>query len=196
MLKVFVAFVLFLTSLVTAWAQNSPWVLRVRAVQPKLSYVPNDIQMSVDQKAMPEVYVSYFFTPRVALEVGYTALKNQSVYANGTSVGTFQKLPPTLMLQYHADSWSVFKPYVGAGITYTKSSTLTFTATGYQDILMNNHTWGPAVQVGLDVPLDDRFSLNLDVKRSNFRSDISAFGQTVDTKINSRVVSLGLGYRF
>jgi outer membrane protein len=61
---------------------------------------------------------------------------------------------------------------------------------------MNNHTWGPAVQVGLDVPLDDRFSLNLDVKRSNFRSDISAFGQTVDTKINSRVVSLGLGYRF
>lgn len=196
MLKVFVALVFFLVSAGSVQAQDSPWLWRVRLVRPTLTYVPNDVQMSVDQKAMPEVDVSYFFTPHVALEIGFTALKDQSVYSHGTSIGTFQKLPPTLMLQYHTDRWGNFKPYVGAGITYTKSSTLTFTAPGYQDILMNNHTWGPAVQVGLDVPLDSHISLNLDLKRSNFRSDISAFGATVDTKINSRVLSLGVGYRF
>lgn len=196
MFKVFVVLGLFSVSVVSVQAQDSPWLWRARFVRPSLTYVPNDAHMSVDQKPMPEVDVSYFFTTHLALEMGFTALKNQSVHSNGTSIGTFQKLPPTLMMQYHTDRWSSFKPYVGAGITYTKSSTLTFTAPGYQDILMNNHTWGPAAQVGVDVPLDSRVSLNLDLKRSHFRSDISAFGATVDTKINLRIVSVGVGYRF
>jgi len=38
--------------------------------------------------------------------------------------------------------------------------------------------------------------LNWDIKRSNFRSDITMVGSTVDTKINVRVVGVGVGYRF
>lgn len=197
MLKVFVALVFFLVSACSVQAQDSPWLLRARLVKPELTYVPNPGGFSVEQQGMPEMDVSYFFSRHWAAEFSFTALKTQTVFSSGMSIGTFENLPPTLSLQYHLDRWSTFKPYVGAGITYTKHSTLTFTNPNIPSILMNNHTWGPALQLGVDVPLDERFSLNLDLKRSNFRSDISslAFG-AVDTKINLRIVSLGVGYRF
>lgn len=196
MFKVFFTLALFFVSVVSVQAQDSPWLLRARFVKPELTYVPNPGGFSVEQQVMPEVDVSYFFSKNWAAEFSFTALKTQTVFSSGASIGTFENLPPTLLLQYHLDRWAAFKPYVGAGITYTKSSTLTFTDPNFQSILMNNHTWGPAVQLGVDVPLGERFSLNLDLKRSNFRSDISAYGSTTDTKINVRIVSLGVGYRF
>ena len=196
MLKPWTLAALFLISTATAQAQDSPWLLRGRFVQPDFAYDPNPGGFSVEQRWMPEVDASYFFSKNWAAEFSFTALKNQNVFSSGLAIGNFSKLPPTLMAQYHADRWSGFKPYVGVGITYTKSATITFTNPAIPTILMNNHVWGPALQMGVDVPLDERWSLNWDIKRSNFRSDITTAGSTVDTKINLRVVGVGVGYRF
>ncbi len=43
---------------------------------------------------------------------------------DGTKIGTLKHLPPTLLAQYHFTNFGAFKPYVGAGINYTRFSSV------------------------------------------------------------------------
>ncbi len=43
---------------------------------------------------------------------------------NGAKIGTLKHLPPTLLAQYHFTNLGAFKPYVGAGINYTRFSSV------------------------------------------------------------------------
>jgi outer membrane protein len=179
-----------------AWAApESAWLLRGRLVKPQLTYSPNPGGFSVDQQWMPEVDVSYFFSEHVAAELSLTALKTQTVFRAGESIGTFDKLPPTLLAQYHVTRWPQFKPYVGAGIAHTKTSTLHFDSPSFP-VSMNNRSWGPAWQLGVDVPLSPHWSLNLDWKRARFNTDITTPQAVVDTRVSLRTVSMGFGYLY
>lgn len=42
------------------------------------------------------------------------------VSLSGTHIGNVKVLPPTLMLQYHFAPQNDFRPYVGAGVNYTR----------------------------------------------------------------------------
>ena len=176
-------------------AQETAWLLRGRLVQPQLTYSPNPGDFSVDQQLMPEVDVSYFFSENFAAEFSYTALKTQTVYRAGESIGTFENLPPTLLVQYHVTRWQWLKPYVGVGIAYTKSSTLHFDSSSFP-VRMDNHSWGPAWQLGVDLPLSPTWSLNLDWKKARFNTDITTPISVVDTRVSQRTVSMGVGFRF
>lgn len=86
----------------TAQAQTSPWMVRARAVN--LDMVNSDstgLGLTVNNKTIPEVDVSYFFSPNLAAELILTVPQKQTVASNGAALGTFKHLPPTLMLQYH-----------------------------------------------------------------------------------------------
>jgi len=176
-------------------APENPWLLRGRLVQPQLAYSPNPGGFSVDQQWMPEVDLSYFFSEHFAAELSLTALKTQTVYRAGESIGTFDTLPPTLLAQYHVTRWPQFKPYVGAGIAHTKTSTLHFDSPSFP-VSMNNRSWGPAWQVGVDVPLTQKWSLNLDWKKARFNTDITTPLAGVDTRVNLRTVSMGVGFLY
>ena len=52
-------------------------------------------------KTIPELDISYFFTPNIAAELVLTVPQEHRVYLNGTDIGSFKHLPPTLTLQYH-----------------------------------------------------------------------------------------------
>ena len=82
------------------------------------------LDLSINNKTLPEVDFTYFFSPNLAAELVLTVPQKQRVYAGATQIGSLKHLPPTLTLQYHFNQVSGIKPYVGAGVNYTRFSSV------------------------------------------------------------------------
>ncbi|WP_287877396.1 OmpW family outer membrane protein [Acidovorax sp.] len=178
-----------------AFAQQaeSPWLVRVRAVH--LDSANKDstgLGLSINNKTIPEFDITYFFNKNVAAELVLTVPQKHDVRSNGTNIGTLKHLPPSLLLQYHFDAPG-FEPYVGAGVNYTRFSSLNLPA----GVGIDRNSWGGALQVGVDIPLNKNLSLNFDVKKVYIKTDVFAGGVKAGTfKVDPVLVGVGLGWRF
>ncbi len=199
MKKMIVLAALAASGLGAAQAQESPWMVRVRATHLDMSNKDSTgLGLTVNNKTIPEVDISYFFSPNLAAELLLTVPQKQKVSSNGTEIGTFKHLPPTLMLQYHFTDLGAYKPYVGAGINYTKISSVNLDAgTSLNPVTLDSHSWGVALQLCVDIPLDKSWSLNFDVKKIYIRTDVYSSGVSAGVlKLDPVAASVGLGYRF
>lgn len=176
-------------------AQETPWMVRARAVNLDMANKDSTgLGLTVDNKTIPEVDVSYFFTPNIAAELILTVPQKQTVSSNGTSIGTFKHLPPTLLLQYHFTGLNGYKPYVGAGVNYTDISKVNLLGGA---ATLDSHSWGGALQAGVDIPLDKNWSINLDVKKVYIKTDVYTIASNAGTlKLDPVLVGVGLAYRF
>ncbi|MBD9530547.1 OmpW family protein [Comamonas sp. CMM01] len=180
-----------------AQQQDGNWMVRVRAVH--LDSANKDstgLGLSINNKTMPEFDISYFFTPNIAAELILTYPQKHDVRSSalGGKIGTLKHLPPTLLAQYHFTNFGAFKPYVGAGINYTRFSSVDI-ADGAADVKRNS--WGGALQVGFDYALDKNWSINFDVKKLYLKTDVSLAGSKIGTfKVDPVLVGVGVGYRF
>ena len=180
-----------------AFAQQAegPWLVRVRAVN--LDSANKDstgLDLSVNNKVIPELDISYFFTPNIAAELILTYPQKHDLRSGGVNIGSLKHLPPTLLAQYHFTNFGGFKPYVGVGINYTNFSSVDLLG-GAADVKRNS--WGGALQVGVDIPLNKQWSLNLDVKKVFIKTDVSLKGQDIGTfKVDPVLIGVGVGYRF
>ena len=174
---------------------QSPWLVRVRAVNIDTANKDNTgLNLSLSNKTIPEVDVSYFFTPNIAAELILTYPQKHSLSSNGTQIGTLKHLPPTLTAQYHFTDLGAFKPYVGAGINYTRFSSVDLSVPGAS---IKNNSWGPALQVGMDYALDQNWSLNVDLKKVYMKTDVRLAGNKIGTfKVDPVLFGVGVGYRF
>ena len=181
---------------------QSPWQVRVRAVyidpankSDPVGGVGASDRLHVSSKTIPEVDISYFFTPNWAAELILTYPQKHDVKLDGQNIGSFKHLPPTLTLQYHFTPASTFSPYVGAGVNYTRISSV--------DLLNGNgrldsSSVGFALQAGFDVKLDKHWSVNFDVKKMQLGSDVkdAAGNKLSKVSIDPWLIGVGLGYRF
>ena len=184
-----------LTAPGVAAAQNSPWMIGVRAI----GIYPDDSStipgIGVDSAWTAELDFTYFFNKNIAVEVIAATAKHE-VTLNGTSLGKVGVLPPTITLQYHFTDLGVWKPYIGAGLNYTYF---------YDTELANNtleigsSSWGGALQAGFDYMLDRQWSLNLDVKYIWMDTEVKTIGSGTkigEVDINPWVIGIGARYRF
>lgn len=177
------------------------WLIRVRA----LGVLPDEDQdlslaglnIGVSDAVVPELDISYFFTPNFAAELilGTTPHRVKTSGAAGLNLGKVWLLPPTLTLQYHVTYFEHFKPYVGAGVNYT----IFYGATSGDaaDIDYEN-SFGFALQAGVDIPLSDNFYFNVDVKKIWLSTDVTVTGPAVtgSVDLDPWLVGAGFGYRF
>jgi outer membrane protein len=183
-----------------AQAQEAPWLVRVRAVN--LDSANKDstgLNLSINDKVIPEIDVSYFFTPQIAAELVLTYPQKQTIRSNGTDIGDLKHLPPTLLAQYHFTSTGMFKPYVGAGVNYTRFSNVSFTPATQAALhpTLSKNSFGPALQVGFDCELAKNTYFNFDVKKVHIRTDVSSSGTKVGTfKVDPWLIGVGIGRRF
>lgn len=175
-------------------AKEGPWMVRARAVQ--LNSANGDstgLGLTLNDKVIPEVDFTYFYDKNWAAELVLTVPQKHTLHSSvlNADVGTLKHLPPTLTVQYHFDAGS-FKPYVGAGLNYTRFSSVNLgTATIEKDSV------GGAVQVGVDVPLGGNLYLNVDVKKVYIQTDVYAGGAKAGVfKVDPLLVGVGLGWRF
>ncbi len=184
-----------------AFAQQaeSPWLVRVRALH--LDSANKDstgLGLSVNNKTIPEVDITYFFNKNVAAELVLTVPQKHDVRSNGTNIGSLKHLPPSLLLQYHFDAPG-FKPYVGAGVNYTRFSSVRFdpAVAAALNPSIDKNSFGAALQIGVDIPLTKNLSLNFDVKKVYIKTDVFSGGTKVGTfKVDPVLAGVGLGWRF
>ncbi len=194
--KTIVLALLAATGLGAVQAQESPWLVRLRATHLDMANrngttVPD---LRVNDKTIPEVDVSYFFDKNVAAELMLTVPQRHTVYSGATALGTFKHLPSTLLMQYHFTDQDGYKPYLGVGINYTKISRVDILNGG---VTLDSHSWGGAFQAGVDIPLDRNWSLNFDVKKIYIHTDVySGASNTGTLKLNPLAASIGIGYRY
>lgn len=182
-------------------AQEGSWLVRVRAVNldpanksDVISGTGASDRLTINSKVIPELDISYFFTLNWATELVLTYPQKQRVSLDGTQIGTFKHLPPTLTLQYHFTPEKTISPYVGAGINYTRISSVGLLNGAAR---LEKSSIGLALQAGVDFKLDKNWSLNLDVKKVQIRSDVNtAAGQLSTVKIDPWLIGVGVGYRF
>ncbi|MBN8488198.1 MAG: OmpW family protein [Burkholderiales bacterium] len=207
-----------------AAAQDSGnWIVRARAVKLN-SANTNDSTLKgtldavtvlanptaeINDKWIPEVDITYFFTPNFAAELILTYPQKQTLYAvsNGTrvaAIGEFKHLPPTLTAQYHFTGMGALRPYVGVGLNYTNISDVHITipaaaTVAGADIPLNlkRNSYGLAAQLGADYALGGGWLLNVDVKKVQIKTDVLVGAAKVGTfKVDPLLVSLGVGMRF
>jgi len=181
----------------SAMAQTEgPWLVRARAVHLDSANKDNTgLGLSINNKTLAEIDISYFFTPNIAAELVLTVPQKQDVTSSVAGyLGTLKHLPPSLLLQYHFTQLGGFKPYVGAGINYTRFSSVSL-LNGAADVQRNS--FGGALQVGFDIPLNKQWSLNFDVKKLYLNADVYVGGVNQGNfKVDPVLVGVGLGYRF
>ncbi|OYU46229.1 MAG: hypothetical protein CFE44_03270 [Burkholderiales bacterium PBB4] len=175
--------------------QEGSVLVRVRAVSLQSSNSDSTgLGLSINDKTIPEVDFSYFLSKNLAAELILTVPQEHdlSSKALGGKIGTVTHLPPTLLLQYHFDA-DGFKPYVGAGVNYTRFTSVDLPA----GVDVKRDSFGGALQLGVDIPLSGNMYLNLDVKKVYLGTDVSVAGANKGSfKVDPLLVGVGIGWRF
>ncbi len=150
--------------------------------------------IGVSNEVTPELDLSWFFTPNIAVEL-ILATQRHTVTNAGADLGSLKHLPPTLLLQYHFMPAQDFKPYVGVGVNYTRFYDVDL---GGGTLTVDKTSTGGALQAGFDYRLSGPWYLNVDVKKIWIETDVktSAGAFVTNLKINPVLVGVGVGYRF
>lgn len=121
-----------------------------------------------------------------------------SVAFLGDDVLEAKNVSPTLLLNYHFGSdGDTFRPYVGAGINYTRFTDIE-TSLPVDSVDMSD-SWGWAVSAGFDYRLTPQWGLFASIARIDVKSDLVAVGSTVlKTTIDFKPITyaFGVSYRF
>ena len=216
------ALTVFGTNLANAQEENKvdfkKWQVRVRGVgvvpdeSAKIGIIGGDAKIS--NTFIPELDFSYFFTKNISAELILGTSKHDvntvasdiSVVGGPTSadvnLGSVYLLPPTLTVQYHFLPDHIFNPYVGAGVNYTifYNEKAGNTVRGIE----YDNSFGYAFQVGFDLMLDDKFFINVDIKKIFLKTDVTvdasnlAAGLSIpaDVEINPLLLGFGVGMKF
>jgi outer membrane protein len=180
---------------VPAFADKGEFGVRVRALYMNTdSGNSPELNIRVEDRWIPEVDLSYWFTDNLAAELVLTYPQKHDVAQNGASIGNVKHLPPTLMLQYHFMPKQTFQPYVGIGINYTRFSNVHLAGGA---VTMESSSTGLALQAGFDIKLSKSMYLNFDAKKVKIDSDLLLNGARVtNLKIDPWLVGVGVGWRF
>ncbi|WP_028216271.1 OmpW/AlkL family protein [Paraburkholderia oxyphila] len=175
------------------------WLVRLRAIaitpQVGSNGTLNAIKADVNNAIVPELDFTYMVTNNIGAELILGTSRNQITSSLG-ALGGVGVLPPTLLLQYHFNNAGVFRPYVGAGINYTLFYNNGLHV-GDQSVSIDNHSFGPALQFGVDYQVAKNVFVNADIKKIWMRTGASLNGSSLGTLyIDPLVVGVGVGMKF
>lgn len=175
-------------------AQESGWMVRARAVQMKAEdNSGGSFNWSAESKSLTALDVSYFLNKNVAVEVVWLPSQTTAVTSGGTNKGSFAQSPHALVLQYHFTDWARVQPYLGAGLNNTLYSSANFAGAETVD----RSSFGAALQIGANFPVDKNWLINIDMKKLYSQTDIERAGVHQGTlKLNPTFTGVGVGYRF
>lgn len=191
------------------------WLVRLRGI----AVIPTDESGGISPDLLtsglepqpavvPEIDITYMATQNIGVEL-ILATSPHDLDGTGAIAGLGKAaetmlLPPTLLAQYHFDTGTGFRPYVGAGVNYTitylENADRSLEAVLGPTTVKAGNSLGWAVQAGVDYHINEHWFLNFDVKYIDIGVDVELNSQgtvrTVDVDINPVVVGIGFGYRF
>ena len=193
---------LFAVMSFNAIAQENPWMVRVRATNLNWDNGQTSTVQAMDvnakNKTIPEFDITYFFNKNIAAELVLTYPQKVDVRAGAlgnAKVSEVKALPPTLLLQYHFTDFGPLKPYVGAGVNYTRFSS--YKNEPGVETSIDKSSVGLAAQIGADYMLTKNWGINLDVKYINIKTEVYAAGTHIGhLDLSPIATSVGVTYKF
>lgn len=198
-----------------AAAEQGDFLVRLRGIVVAPTDKASDVlpgfpggTVDVETAIVPELDFTYFLTDTIGAEL-ILATSPHDIEGAGALTGLGEiadvmALPPTLTLQYHFNPRGKFRPYVGVGVNYTifyseDASSALVGAVGPTTVDLDD-SFGVAFQLGADIALGERWSLNADVKyiQIDTTATLNSGGaiNTVDVDLDPIVAGIGIGYRF
>ncbi len=182
-----------------AIAQESPWMVRARATnlnwENGQTGSVQSLNVNAKNQTIPELDITYFFNKNIAAELVLTYPQRVDVRAGQASLGTVTALPPTLLAQYHFTQFGPLKPYVGAGVNYTRFGSRNLGDADQYSV--EKSSIGYAAQIGADYMLTKNWGINLDVKYLQIKTDVISGGASVGTlDLSPIATSVGVTYKF
>nr|WP_233830442.1 OmpW family outer membrane protein [Paraburkholderia sp. ZP32-5] len=153
------------------------------------------LDVGVNNAIVPELDLTYMIRDNLGVELILATSRHQLTSSLG-NLGGVNVLPPTLLLQYHFNHAGRIRPYVGAGMNYTLFYNNGLSAGG-QSVSVTNHSFGPALQAGVDVQVSRTLFVNADIKKIWMHTDASLGAQPLGRlNIDPLIVGVGVGMRF
>lgn len=168
-------------------------------------------QTDVGRDTKPSGGVTYMYTDNVSIDVPFALPFRHKLFGAGAlagagQLGSVKALPVTVFGQYRFnEATSVFRPYVGIGLTYayfygeTGSGALTATTNpgGPATGLSIESKWALTPQLGFSYVLNDKWMLDTSFSKTFLKNRTTfSTGQTIDTTLNPNTISLGVGMKF
>lgn len=159
---------------------------------------PTGGELHVNTIVTPAIDATYFLDDEFAVEFIPGLLRHHAKVTGSTrgdkDLGAIWAIAPAVTLQYHHQTESGIKPYLGMGMTY-----VTYLEDTDVDIEYEGSVGG-VLQLGLDMPLDEekRWWANAEIKKVWVGTQSTQNGNLVkgDIILNPLVMSTGVGYRF
>ena len=182
-----------------AHAAQGDWLLRFGAanVNPSAGstgVVPDDA-IDVSDGTAAFINGTYMIRDNIGIELLAATPFNHDITLEGAGkIAETDHLPPTLSLQYHFNPESNVRPYVGAGLNWTTFFNEKATAV-IKEISLDD-SFGLAVQVGVDVDINEKWFFNADIRKMDIETTAETDIGNIDVAIDPVVISLGVGLRF
>ncbi|MEX3639533.1 OmpW family protein [Paraburkholderia sp. BR14320] len=175
------------------------WLVRLRAIsiepQVRSTDTLSALDVGVSNALVPEVDFTYMVRDSIGVEL-ILGTSRHHLTSNLGDLGGVNVLPPTLLLQYHFNHAGRVRPYVGAGLNYTLFYNNGLHAGGVP-VSIKNHSFGPALQVGIDVQASKSLFVNADIKKIWMKTDASLGGSTIGAlHLDPLVIGIGVGVKF
>lgn len=168
------------------------WGLRAVYLSPRSS--PIGASTSISGKVYPEIDGEWFLGPSWSTELAIGAPTNFST--NAFDGAAIRLMPITWTAKYFFAPDSRARPYLGAGVHYTRSSLEGGAPSNFTTI--DASTVGVVVQGGLEVSASPGWCMNLDIRYLNLEPGSGtlqgARGQAV--KIDPLLFSVGVSWRW
>jgi outer membrane protein len=171
--------------------------LRAISIMPDVgtSNTLSALNVGVNNATVPELDFTYMIRDYLGVELILGTSRHQLTSSLG-NLGGVNVLPPTLLLQYHFNHAGRIRPYVGAGLNYTLFYNNGLSAGG-ESIGIGNHSFGPALQAGVDVQVTRKLFVNADIKKIWMHTDATLGGSSLGRlNIDPLIVGLGVGMKF
>lgn len=191
-----------LTSVSTAVAQENPFMVRLRAVNINFENGQKDglpgslggSKVEAKDLTIPEIDITYFFTKNIAAELVLTYPQKIDIEIGGAKQGTIKALPPSLLLQYHFTDSGAFKPYVGAGVNYTRFTDRSNILNGGASV--DRSSTGLVFQIGADYMFTKNWGVNADLKYAQMATDVTTTTKVGKVDLNPTMFALGVTYKY
>lgn len=182
----------------------------VSAHSESTSVTSPEVRLNVKDNAQLGLTGTYMFTDNLGVELlGATPFSHKITAhvpalgedANLGEVVKLKQLPPSLYAQYYflnKDAGS--RPYIGAGINYTRFFNAKSLNPAITNLQVKKHSFAPIVNAGIDIKLTDNLYLNTAMWYTHIKTkakfDALGQGHEVDVRLNPFVFFAGLGYTF
>ncbi|WP_032092968.1 MULTISPECIES: OmpW/AlkL family protein [Pasteurellaceae] len=170
-----------------------------------------DVNLDVKNNQQLGLTATYMLTDNIGVEllgatpfshkINAQAVVNGKVAAYLPNAVKVKQLPPSLYAQYYfLDKDAGSRPYIGAGLNYTRFFGAKALDPNVTNLEVKKHSFGPVVNAGIDIKLADNVYFNTAVWYTHIKTTakFSALGldHEVKIKLDPLVFFAGLAYRF